>query len=528
MNSFSDDRQGGTRYLRAVRVHWRLIVFLVAVAVGMASTASLLAEKRYEAHADVLVTPVQLSDETFLGIPVLRESDQGRAVLTAARIIETQAIARRVRARLDAQDALRGVDPLSHVDVVPQEQSSVVTIIGKHSTGAGAALIANLFAEELIADRTERFQEAVRAVSERLRARVSAIPLAQREGPEAVAIEQRLGELGALSQDPTVEFMTQASVPARPVWPRPFLSIVVAFLAAMLLSIAVAVALELRNPRFYDEDELLLEQRLPILARIPQMRERVLRRYLSGEEPLPAEVGEAYRTLRANLANVGRDRTFPDVILVTSAMPGEGKTLTSMNLALTIARSGQRVILLDGDLRRPMIASVFGVPAPRKGFASLVLGQAKVAEVLTPAPGYGEQLRLLLSSPEQGYLIDLLQTHEVERILEELRRQSDVIVIDSPPLTEVADALTFVDSADAVLVATRVGHTRRDRLAQLRSMLAQRGVAPTGLVVTTRRRPQKSGYTYASAPPPEALTPAGLVDGDGARATAERRGAVSA
>ncbi len=84
--------------------------------------------------------------------------------------------------------------------------------------------------------------------------------------------------------------------------------------------------------------------------------------------------------------------------------------MTSMNLALTIARAGLRVVLIDGDLRRPMIATVFGVPVPRANFGNLLLGKTTVEEALRPAPGYGERLRLLLSSPEHGYLIDFMHT----------------------------------------------------------------------------------------------------------------------
>ena len=501
-------------------------MFITAISVGTASAASLLAEKRYEAEADILVTPVQLSDETFLGIPILRESDQSRSVVTAARLVQRPELAERVRARLEEAPGLPPVNPLDQIDVVPQEQSNVVTIVGKHNTPAGAALFANLFAEELLAERTEEFEQAVEAIIERLEARVDAIPEDQRTGPEAVALQQRIAELSSLTSDPTLEILSEAVPPASPVWPRPALSIAVALLAGLLLAVAAAIALELRNPRIFDEDELLLEQRLPILARVPRMPDSVVRQYLAGLAPLPGDVREAYRTLRTSLATVGPDRSMPKVIVVTSASPGEGKTMTSMNLALTIARAGLRVILIDGDLRRPMLATVFGVPVPRTSFGHVLLEKATVADALRPAPGYGERLRLLLSSPEHGYTIDFLQTNNLDRVITEVGNAADVVVIDSPPLGEVADALSLADAADAVIVAVRIGHTRRDKLADLRTMLGQRGIAPTGFVVTTRSRPQKSTYYAAYEPAANEAEPPESARGNG-RPGRQRKGVTS-
>jgi receptor protein-tyrosine kinase len=188
-------------------------------------------------------------------------------------------------------------------------------------------------------------------------------------------------------------------------------------------------------------------------------------------------------------------------------MPGEGKTMTSVNLAIALALAGQRVVLADGDLRRPMIATVFGIGTNPRGFADVLLGRADPEEALTSAPGHGDRLRLLLSSPDQAQLIDLLDPERVERALTELRLVADVVVIDSPPITEVADALALADEAEVVLVAVRLGRTRRDRLDELRRMLAQRGIAPAGFVVTTRKARRGEGYYYGAAdgegmPPP--------------------------
>ena len=484
MERFAEERSGGAQYLAAVRERWLLIVSIVALAVTAAVLLSVLAEQRYEAKADVLVTPIEAGDETFIGINVLREGTQSRSVLTAAHLVATPQVAERAKEALGFEGTPEEL--LKRVDVQPQEQSNILTIVGKAPTSEGAAEIANAFAQSLLDLRTQTFQDELDSVVERLEARLDAIPASEQASPEAVALSQRLGELGALdgATDPTLQVTSEAISPADPVWPRPVLSI--------------AVALELVNPRVKDEDELLLEQRLPILGRVPRMGKKTVHSYLTGKEPLPGDVREAYRTLRANLAVAGPGGSFPETILVTSAVPGEGKTMTATNLATSLANSGLRVVLADGDLRRPMVGTLFGVPASRANFAGVLFGTVRVEDALVPVPAFGDGLRLLPAHPEHGGIPDLLQADTVANVLAELRLDADVVVIDSAPITQVADGLIIADTVDAVLVAVRLGHTPREELGRTRAMLAQRGITPAGFVVTMRRRSRGKGYSYGA------------------------------
>ena len=486
------------RYLDALRHHWILVAALVAIAVATAAAYSYTAEPRYEAKADVLVIPIDSGDETFIGINLLREGSQSRSVLTAARLTETLTVAQRVKTSLRVSDSARSL--LRLIEVQPQQQSNILTIVGTADDPEESADLANAFAEALLAERTEAFQGQLEAVVQRLQRRLDAIPADSRTLPEAVAISQRLGDLSAVrgAPDPTLQIASPAAEPSSPVWPRPKLSIAIALLASLLLASGAALALEVLNPRIRGEEALLNEQRLPILARIPRMSGQAIRGVLAGR-PLPGDVREAYRTLRANLSSASANGTFPQTILVTSSVPGEGKTMTAVNFARTLAKGGLRVILVDGDLRRPMVSSFFGVPSHRSTFAGLLLGTTKVKDALIPAPGFGEGMQLVLANPEHGLLIDLLQTERVERVLSELRLEADVIIIDSPPMTEVADALILADAVEAIIVAVRLGHTGRTQLVQLRRMLAQRGITPAGFVVTTRRRSRRGGYYGRSA-----------------------------
>jgi polysaccharide biosynthesis transport protein len=507
-------QQGTARYVQALRQHWPYILISMVLAVAAAVAYSAVAEKRYEAEADVLVTPIPGGDETFIGIPVIRESEQGRSVLTAARLAKTPQVADAVRTklRLDiSRDRL-----LDLVVVTPQEQSNIVTITGQSSTPEGAARIANGFAREMIAQRTALFQRELQGVVRRLSRRLEELAPERRGSAEAAALADRLGDLRGLigARDPTLQLSSLAVAPTSAAWPKPQLSIAVALLAGLLLGMGIAVMLELVNPLVVREEDLL-EQRLPVLARVPRMRKTATRATLAGRESLPGEVGEAYRTLRMNLAGAGPDRGMPRTILVTSAVGGEGKTMTAVNLATTIALAGTRVVLVDADLRDPAIGAAFRLPAPSVGFADVLLGEAKSREALVPAPRTQDRLQLLLSRSADGYLIDFLQTHRVERVISELAKDADVIIFDSPPVTEVADSLALADAVDAVLVVVRFGRTRRDKLTELRRILAQRGVSPVGVVAITRKRPRsdygRSAEGRAATPEPRgkpALVPA--------------------
>jgi Mrp family chromosome partitioning ATPase len=186
--------------------------------------------------------------------------------------------------------------------------------------------------------------------------------------------------------------------------------------------------------------------------------------------------------------------------------------MSCVNLGIALAAAGMRVILVDGDLRRPMLATVFGVPAPNVGFANLFAEDAPNSPLspdLVSANGFDERLRLLLSNPVDADLVDFLEPIRLRQVFAELEREADIVIVDSPAATEVAEALTFANVADSVLIAVRLGHTPRDRLNELSAILTQHKISPLGFVVTTRRRADRSSYYLGTAPQ---ITPEHLPD----------------
>jgi capsular exopolysaccharide synthesis family protein len=495
-----EDRQGAIRYLRAFRRQWLLIAMLVVMTVGVTAALTFTAPKKYEATADVQVTAVSATDGDLQGFTsIFRQPlDGSSAVVAAARVMSAPDVRQRALEELGTRTNIS-------LSATPLSQADIIAATATARSPSQAAEAANAYARVFVKQRTEGFQNELQEKIRSLTTRAAAIPASQRAvNPQYATLQGNLATLSTYlgGGDPSVNVLRTATPPASPSSPHPRLSIAVAFIAALLLGCGAAIAREFFSPRLSDEDELRLTHRLPILARIPRLRNRVARGYLSGRGVLPGDAWKGYRTLRAVLANAGDRGGYPRSILITSATPGDGKTMTAVNLAITLAAADLRVILVDGDFHRPMVSSIFNVTSRRDGLTRLLAGDDAVDDVLVPAPSHAG-LRLLLGTREHAHHLHLLDTDRFRGMLSDLERQADVVVVDSPPVPEVAEALAMADAVEAVLISVRLGHTRRDRLELLRELLARRGVAPLGFVVSARARSEsgESYYDYASEPP---------------------------
>ncbi|MFD0483068.1 polysaccharide biosynthesis tyrosine autokinase [Kineococcus sp. GCM10028916] len=171
---------------------------------------------------------------------------------------------------------------------------------------------------------------------------------------------------------------------------------------------------------------------------------------------------EALRQIRTNLQFADVDHP-PQVLVVTSALPGEGKSTTAVNLALTAATAGMRVILVEGDLRLPKVADYLGVE-DSAGLTTVLAGRADLDDVLQP---YGDTgLSVLASGPIPLNPAALLGSRHMADLLTRLRERADLVIIDSPPLLPVADAAVLARQTDGAIMVVKHGKTTRDHLTR--------------------------------------------------------------
>ncbi len=206
-----------------------------------------------------------------------------------------------------------------------------------------------------------------------------------------------------------------------------------------------------------------------------------------------SELAESYRALRTSilLSSLGSP---PKVILVTSALPQEGKTTTSINSAVVLAQKGARVLLVDADMRRPSIHRALGLRS-RSGLSNLLTGSDLVEHLIVPSPQV-PNLFVLPAGPPPPQPAELLGSALMQKYLLEWRQQFDHIVIDTPPTVSVTDAVLLSVQADAVILVIRSGQTTKEALRRARDLLLQVNARVMGVVVNAVDLRSAGSYYY--------------------------------
>jgi tyrosine-protein kinase len=491
-----EEREGLQRYVETIRERLWLIVTAVAITTAIAILYVATATKTYDAEGDVLVTPVTGDSPVLTSLGLLRESaDPTRDVETASKLITNLGVATRVKKALNSDRSPQSLLASCHAE--PVAQSNIVAVICSGSSPREAQQLSNAFAQQAVADRTSQLHRQVNALIPQLEAQ------AQQGGTASggTSLSDQIAQLQTLrvSPDPTIRVQTAAALPTAPSSPRPVLSVIGGIVAGLILGVVAAFAAQTLDPRLRREPQLRRAYRLPILGRIP--KEAGAEESPLAPRQISSATGEAYRALRATLAGPRRrGQEEGKVILVTGSSPSEGKTTTAINLATSLALAGNRVILIESDLRRPVLAQVLGVQPENGGVVSVLIENTTLAESLVPSATYGPNLRLLLSDYEGGWIAELFSIPTAERMIQDARRMADFVIVDSAPLNEVVDALPLALQSDEVLIVVRLGITRLDKLSQLAELLAENGVQPVGFAVVGTPRPKRSQYHYYAEP----------------------------
>jgi receptor protein-tyrosine kinase len=508
----AEEQEGLKRSAETIRERIWVIVGAVAITTLIAIVYVLAATKTYEATADLLVTPVTDTDPVVTSLGLLRESsDPTRDVQTASQLIANIDVARRASRQLDQGSSPEAL--LSEISSEPVANSNIVSVTAKADSPERAQEVANTFAEAAVEEQTDRMHAAIEKRLPKLEeiAAESGGVEGATEGDEGSSISAQVAVLQALAGEPnpTMRVQTQATTPDGPSSPKRTLSVIAGILAGLILGIGGAFALQALDPRLRRESQLRREYRLPILARVPNVSRSDSKRPLMTESASPF-VSEAYRTLRATLTT-GRSRGARgrgQVILITGSSPSEGKTTSAINLAISLSMVNKTVLLIEADLRRPVIARLLDVEAADKGVVSVLIERADLDSAVIRSDTYGPNLRLLVAEPNYrgGWITELFSSPRAAALLAEARKMVDYVVIDSPPLNEVVDAMPLAEAADNICIVTRLGRSRMDKLHELGELLVENEIVPSGFVLVGTKRPLRNRNHYARRRPGSAST----------------------
>jgi succinoglycan biosynthesis transport protein ExoP len=488
--------QAGLRfYVEVLRERIRIIGAVVLVTLIGAGAYLITAEKVYEANADLLITPAPADDPVLgsLGLP-RASSDPTRDVETAAVLATSIEVANRAKDELGTDDSARAL--IGDVTAEPLASSNLVSITASASTPAEAAELANAFASGMVEDRTEALHVQIDEIVPQLEDRLDA---AGTDPTAAADLQAEIAQLEVLraGSDPTVRVETEAVPPTSAASPRPILTIAGALLAGLVLGMVGAFAAQTLDPRLRREQQLRSRYQLPILARVP--RDPGSRNRPLGPSAISPPTKEAYRTLRANISAARRKPGESHSVLVTGSAPAEGKTSTALNLAASLALAGDRVILIEADLRRPAIAKTLGLSVER-GVVGTLLEDVSLDDALVSTTPFGPNLQLLLADYAGGWMSELFSLHAAQRLLDDAAARADYVIVDSPPLTAVVDTLPLARSVDDVLVVARLGVTRLDKLQELAELLSGNDIIPVGFALVGTPRPENDYYYNPGAP----------------------------
>lgn len=332
-------------------------------------------------------------------------------------------------------------------------------------------------------------------------------------------LSRRVSEIGLTNRvegRPPVEILDFATVPNDPVRPRVALSLALTLLAGLIVGGLAAVAVDLRDVRIRDlrdVEQTLAGWDLPVLGQLPtlplhpeiggaNLRDQRRQRDLYTHFHPQSAMAERVRSVRAAIGFALGQHPRP-VIMVTSPMSAEGKSSIAINLALSWCQAGKRVVLIDADLRRPRLHEVFPVPLEQDnlGLTSVLTGASTLEDALVAAPsGAPQQLSLLPCGPQPETPAELLDSHAFRRTLAQLRERFDVVVLDTPPLLPVVDALLLAHLADGVVLVSRSRSSSRAEIHRSLTLLRQRDTNLLGLVLNDVEMRRDKGYHYGYEP----------------------------
>ncbi|WP_285105443.1 polysaccharide biosynthesis tyrosine autokinase [Promicromonospora sp. MEB111] len=459
---------GLTEYIAILRKRWLSIAAAVVVGLCVAALASVLATPTYQAVAQVYVS--------VRGGASVDDLVQGSAY-TGRQVQSYAALATSPRVLSPVIEELG-------LGVTPQELASGVAVEQPPDT-----VLITLTVTDESPDRAARIADAV--------------------AESLATVVQELEQTGEAQESPVqISTVREAVVPTHPVSPRVALNLALGLALGLLVGVGAAVLRDLLDTRIRSVAQVEAITDASVIGAIAFEEDAVEHPLIIQGSPQGPRA-EAFRRLRTNLQFLEAGGSSPTFV-VSSALPGEGKSTTSINLAITLADMGSRVVVVDADLRRPSVSRYMGLEGA-VGLTTVLIGRATIDDAVQT---WGNRnLSVLASGQVPPNPSELLGSPAMAEVLRELERRYDAVIIDTAPLLPVTDGAVLAKLAGGAVIVVGAGLTHRHQLAEALDALAKAGTGAHGVIVNRLPLEEQGDYRYYGYGSEPSARPVDEVDG---------------
>lgn len=492
------------------------IVMVTVAALALSVGLSLVRRPTYASSARLLLQP-RTSESLFNNQNPNVRIDPARAVRNEIVVLDSEPVRQAVRAEI-------GADPKATAAPVGDTDAIELTVQDRDPDQAAKA--ANAYANAYIAFRHKQFVDDLQSAGQEVQgkvdeigkqidaidAQIAAAAPTDRDARQSTLAPQRQSLVSAQAlfrqqldqiqveiplKSGGAELVAEAKPSSTPVSPKPVRDGALGLFLGLVAGIGLAYARDHLDDSIKTKDDLAASGKRPVVGLIPVVAAGRRKEIRAGErgvvsldDPM-SPAAEAYRTLRTSVQFLGLEQPV-HTLMVTSPNAGEGKTTVVANLGVVLAQAGFRVTIVDCDLRRPQASERFGLPAT-VGFTSVLLGDVTLEDALIPVPGV-DRLRLLASGPMPPNPSEILSLRRTSEVLATLGGDGGFVLIDSPPVLAVTDAVVMSRKVDAVLLVCVAGITTAKDTARAVEVLDQVEAPLVGAILNGVA--EKGGYGY--------------------------------
>lgn len=502
-------------YVRLIRRQGLIVLGITLLFGACALGLSLLQEESWDSQAMIEFRD-PLQDLSLLGDQPIPERAPATRAQINADLITTPRVARRAQKTLETRVAPQTL--LEMIDVTVDLNTAQVTVTASSEDPVFAANVGNAFAESVQRIETREQMRRLEQAEETLRDTRRQV-IEQAEEGEAASFDvtganaalRRVQNLMAVAEPVTIT--ERARVPDEKASPKPGRNAGLGLAVGLAIGLIAAFVRDVLDRRIRNAHEAHQALDLPVLGRIPDTAFGSTGLVKQNGLVTREEDFEPFRVLQANLSYLAQDGPLLRSVLVTSGLPGEGKSTVSLSLASAAVASGSRALLVECDLRRPSLAQRLGMQeAP--GLSDYLRGSAGPQDVMRVVDLYEPwntrssedrggtdpigKLVCITAGSASSSAIELLDSERFRKFLTTVSHAYDLVVIDGSPILAVADPLRVASEVDALLVCTRALQTTTDEANAVREALENLPARPSAAVVTglSRSGPDAYGYYY--------------------------------